>query len=266
MAEGSFPDQSLPPESGDGENDRTERLHKVLAHAGVESRRAAEEMILAGRVAVNGRVVTVLGTKVDPEHDSITVDGKPIPKRIKHTYLMLNKPAGYITTVSDPERRPTVMDLVPHNSRIYPVGRLDANSEGLILMTNDGEFANLLSHPRYSYEKEYHVAIPGTVKEEDLRALREGVVIDGRRTAPAQVRVLSSDGRATWLSMTIHEGRKRQIRRMLHALGYGVERLMRMRIGPLWLGSLPRGAYRYLTPAEIGMLKRTGSEGSGNMH
>lgn len=253
-------------ENGDEANGRIERLHKVLAHAGVDSRRAAEEMILAGRVAVNGQVVTRLGTKVDPEHDSITVDGRPIPKRVKKTYLMLNKPAGYITTVSDPEHRPTVMELVPHNSRIYPVGRLDANSEGLILMTNDGEFANLLAHPRYSYEKEYHVAVPGTVKEDDLRALREGVVLDGRKTAPALVRVLSSDGKTTWLSMTIHEGRNRQIRRMLHALGYRVERLVRMRIGSLWLGSLPRGQYRNLTPAEVRMLKRTGSEGSSHMH
>lgn len=257
-----------PPSSGDGGegNGRKERLQKVLAHAGIVSRRAAEEMILAGRVAVNGQVCRTLGTKVDPEHDAITVDGKPIPRRIKKVYLMLNKPPGFITTVSDPERRPTVMELAPRNSRIYPVGRLDANSEGLLLMTNDGEFANLLAHPRHSFEKEYHVAVPGTVREEDLRALREGVVIDGGRTAPAQVRVLSSDGKTTWLGMTIHEGRNRQIRRMLAALGHRVQRLVRMRIGPLWLGSLPRGAYRYLTPAEVSALKRTGCEGSSHMH
>ncbi|MHB0868970.1 MAG: pseudouridine synthase [Chloroflexota bacterium] len=266
MAEVSSAGQGSTHGNGDEGNGRLERLHKVLAHAGIDSRRAAEEMILAGRVAVNGEVVTRLGTKVDPEHDAITVDGKPIPRRVRMSYLMLNKPAGYITTVSDPENRPTVMQLVPHNARIYPVGRLDANSEGLILLTNDGEFANLLAHPRYSYEKEYHVAVPGTIKERDLQALREGVVIDGGKTAPAQVRVLSSDGRTTWLSITIHEGRNRQIRRMLHALGYSVERLVRMRIGPLWLGSLPKGAYRPLTPAEVRMLKRTGCEGSGNLH
>ena len=237
---------------GDG---KRERLHKVLAHAGIESRRAAEEMILQGRVAVNGTVVTTLGTKVDPEHDKITVDGKPIPKRVKHVYLMLNKPSGYITSVYDPEHRPTVMDLVPHKTRIYPVGRLDANSEGLLLLTNDGDFANLIAHPRHAHEKEYHVAIPGTVKDADLRALREGVPIDGYVTLPAQVRVLSSDGKTTWLSMTIVEGRNRQIRRMLHALGYRVERLIRVRIGPLWLGSLPRGSYRHLTPAEVSKLK-----------
>ncbi len=244
-------------ETDGGENGRKERLHKVLAQAGVESRRAAEEMILAGRVGVNGVVCTTLGTKVDPDHDVITVDGRPIPRRVKRIYLVLNKPPGYITSVGDPENRPTVMDLVPHGPRIYPVGRLDANSEGLILLTNDGEFANVIAHPRYAWEKEYHVSIPGTLKEPDLRALREGVDIDGYRTHPAQVRVLSSDGKTTWLSMTIHEGRNRQIRRMLHALGYRVERLMRVRIGPLWLGSLARGAYRALTPAEVRKLKGT---------
>lgn len=245
-----------PPQEGGEDNGKKERLHKVLAHAGIESRRAAEEMILAGRVAVNGDVVTTLGTKVDPEHDTITVDGKPIPRRVKRVYMMLNKPAGYITSVYDPEQRPTVMDLVPHKTRIYPVGRLDINSEGLILLTNDGEFANQVAHPRYSHEKEYHVAIPGTIKDEHLRALRDGVLIDDYRTLPAQARVLSSDGKTTWLSMTIREGRNRQIRRMLHGLGYRVERLIRVRIGPLWLGSLPRGAYRYLTTAEVNKLKR----------
>lgn len=246
------------PAGGEGDSGK-QRLHKVLANAGIESRRAAEEMILAGRVAVNGRICTTLGTKVDPEQDSITVDGKPIPRRVKKVYLMLNKPPGCITTVSDPQGRPTVMDLVPHGSRVYPVGRLDANSEGLILLTNDGDFSERLAHPRYSYEKEYHVAVPRTVREEDLQALREGIVIDGGRTAPAQVRVLSSDGKVTWLSMTIHEGRNRQIRRMLHALGYRVERLARVRIGPLWLGSLPRGAYRHLTAAEVRKLKGAGA-------
>lgn len=251
--------EQVPPSGENQSVDRRERLQKVLAHAGIESRRAAEEMILAGRVSVNGEVCTTLGTKVDPERDTIAVDGKPIPRRIKKVYMMLNKPPGYITTVSDPENRPTVMDLVPGSPRIYPVGRLDANSEGLILMTNDGEFANLLAHPRYSYEKEYHVAVPGIIKEEHLQALREGVVIEGRRTAPARVRILSSDGKVTWLSVTIHEGRNRQVRRMLHLLGYRVDRLVRVRMGPQWLGSLPKGAYRHLTPAEVRMLKGTGS-------
>jgi len=262
---GSTADGRPSPDGGDSKG-RLERLHKVLAHAGIDSRRAAEEMILAGRVAVNGEVVTKVGTKVDPERDSITVDGRPIPRRVKRIYMMLNKPAGYITTVEDPQHRHTVMELVPHDSRIYPVGRLDADSEGLILMTNDGDFANLLAHPRYALDKEYHVAVQGRVREEDINTLREGVVIDDRKTAPAQVRVLSSDGRTTWLSIIIHEGRNRQIRRMLHALGYRVERLVRMRIGPLRLGALPRGAYRSLTPAEVRMLKRAGVEGSGSVH
>lgn len=245
-------------EARDGGNGKRERLHKVLAQAGIDSRRAAEEMILAGRVEVNGQRCTLLGTKVDPEHDAISVDGRPIPRRVRKVYLMLNKPPGFITTMSDPQNRPTVMDLVPRNSRIYPIGRLDANSEGLILLTNDGDFANLLAHPRYSYEKEYHVAVPGMVREEDLQALREGVVIEGGRTSPAKVRVLSSDGKITWLSITIHEGRNRQVRRMLHSLGYRVDRLMRVRIGPLWLGSLPRGACRNLTPAEMRKMRGSG--------
>lgn len=245
-------------EGGDEDSGARERLQKVLARAGVESRRAAEEMILAGRVGVNGVICTVLGTKVDPEQDAITVDGTPIPRRVKKVYLLLNKPPGYITTVSDPENRPTVMDLVPRNARLFPVGRLDANSEGLILMTNDGELANLLAHPRYSYEKEYHVGVPGHVREDDLRTLREGVEIEGGRTNPAKVRVLSADGKITWLSITIHEGRNRQVRRMLHALGYRVDRLVRVRIGPLWLGSLARGTYRLMTPAELRRLRSTG--------
>jgi len=249
------PEGKLLPEKSGGEDERKERLHKVLAQAGVVSRRAAEEMILAGRVVVNSMVCTTLGTKVDPDHDVITVDGKPIPRRIKRVYMVLNKPPGYITSVGDPENRPTVMDLVPHGPRIYPVGRLDANSEGLILLTNDGEFANVIAHPRYAWEKEYHVSVPGILRGPDLRALRKGVDIDGHRTHPAQARVLSSDGKTTWLSMTIHEGRNRQIRRMLHTMGYRVERLIRVRIGPLWLGSLARGAYRALTPAEVRKLK-----------
>lgn len=240
---------------GSDEEGRRERLQKVLARAGVDSRRAVEEMILAGRVTVNGQVCTILGTKVDPERDTVAVDGRPIPRRIQNVYLVLNKPAGYITTVRDPENRPTVMDLMPRDSRIYPVGRLDANSEGLLLFTNDGEFANRLAHPRYSFEKEYHVVVPGAVRPGDLEALRQGVMIDGCRTSPARVEVLRSVGGVTWLSITIHEGRNRQVRRMLLALGYRVERLIRVRIGPLRLGSLPRGAFRHLTPREIRELR-----------
>ena len=240
------------PEQDDG---KRERLQKVLAHAGVDSRRAAELLILSGRVAVNGEQVTVLGTKVDPDLDVITVDDRPIPRRVKQVYLMLNKPAGYITTFSDPQNRPTVMDLVPRSPRVYPVGRLDANSEGLILMTNDGAFANLITHPRHLFEKEYHVAVPGRIREDDLRSLQEGVLIDDRLTAPAKVRMLSSDGKLTWISMIIHEGRNRQIRRMMHSLNYRVERLVRVQIGPIWLGSLARGVYRNLTPAEVRQLK-----------
>ena len=236
-------------------NGTGERLQKVLAHAGVESRRAAEALIVSGRVSVNGEPVTLLGTRVDPERDVVTVDGRPIPRRVKRVYLLLNKPPGYITTLRDPQNRPTVVELVPGAPRVYPVGRLDANSEGLIFMTNDGEFANRVAHPRHMFEKEYHVAVRGRVREGDLQALRDGVELDGRKTAPAKVRVLSADGKITWLSVIIREGRNRQIRRMLHALGYQVERLVRVRIGPIRLGSVPRGGYRRLTASEIRELK-----------
>jgi 23S rRNA pseudouridine2605 synthase len=237
------------------ESDRRERLQKVLANAGVESRRAAEALILSGRVAVNGAPVTTLGTKVDPERDVVAVDGRPIPRRVRRAYLLLNKPAGYITTLRDPFGRPTVMEFVPDSPRVYPVGRLDADSEGLILLTNDGDFANTVAHPRHLLEKEYHVAVPGRVTESGLRALRSGVEIDGRMTAPAQVSMLRFDGRTTWLSIAIHEGRNRQIRKMLQSLGYRVERLVRVRIGPIRLGSIPQGSYRHLTTSEIRQLK-----------
>jgi 23S rRNA pseudouridine2605 synthase len=257
MADQEF-QRAGPREHQGQQGERLERLQKVLAHAGVESRRAAEALILAGRVSVNGSPVTVLGTKVDPERDLVAVDGRPIPRRVRKVYLLLNKPPGYITTFRDPQNRPTVMELVSGFPRVYPVGRLDANSEGLIFLTNDGEFANTVAHPRHMLEKEYHVAVPGRVTERDLQALRDGVEIEGRMTAPARVSVLSSDGRITWLSMAIREGRNRQIRRMLHSLGYRVERLVRVRVGPIWLGSLPRGSYRHLTAAEIRGLKGAG--------
>jgi 23S rRNA pseudouridine2605 synthase len=237
------------------EGGRLERLQKVLAHAGIESRRAAEALIVSGRVSVNGDPVTVLGTRVDLRRDVVAVDGRPIPRRVKKVYLLLNKPPGYITTFRDPQSRPTVMELVPNTPRVYPVGRLDANSEGLLFMTNDGEFANMVAHPRHMLEKEYHVAVPGRLREADLRALRDGVEIEGGMTAPAKARVLSFDGTTTWLSVAIHEGRNRQIRRMLHALGYRVDRLVRVRIGSIWLGSVPRGGYRHLAAREIRELK-----------
>lgn len=228
-----------------------ERLQKVLAHAGVASRRKAEEMIVAGRVRVNGDVVTELGTKVNPKRDVIQVDGRAIEKPEGPVYVILNKPVGVLSAASDVRGRTTVVDLVKHRSRLYPVGRLDLDSEGLILLTNDGALALRLAHPRYEHEKEYRVLVQGAPDEESLRRLREGVGLEGGRTRPARVWVESRAGDATWLRMVLREGRKRQIRRMLEVVGYPVERLIRVRMGPLHLGDLKPGDYRSLTQREL---------------
>lgn len=228
-----------------------ERLQKVLARAGVASRRAAEEMIRQGRVSVNGRVVTEVGTKVRPDLDVVAVDGKPIAGRQHLVYLAMNKPAGYVSTAADTHGRPTVLDLVPVGARVYPVGRLDLDTEGLLLLTNDGDFAYLVTHPKHALEKEYRALVRGRPGPEALEKLRRGVEIDGRKTAPATVEVVSSLPTATWLRIVLHEGRKRQVRRMCEAVGHPVLTLRRVRIGPIELGSLPPGAVRELTAAEV---------------
>ncbi len=238
------------------EKDR-QRLQKVLAQAGVASRRACEELIRQGRVQVNGQMVTELGTKVDPNRDEISVDGTPISGPAKKVYLLLNKPPGYISTVHDPWGRPTVLDLIPHRGRLYPVGRLDAESEGLLLLTNDGELTHRLTHPRYGHEKEYLVLVKGHPTEAVLSRLRRGVNLEEGRTAPAEVsRVSRKEGLeippdTTWLRMVLHEGRKRQIRRMCAAVGHPVRRLIRVRLGPLRLGALKPGQWRPLTEREL---------------
>jgi len=241
-----------------------ERLQKVLARAGVASRRAAEGLIAAGRVTVNGQVVTTLGTQVDPARDRIAVDGQPVRlETVPITItILLHKPAGYVTTVRDPWGRPTVLDLVKtvqeqSGTRLFPIGRLDADSEGLLLLSNDGELAHQLTHPRFAQEKEYLVLVEGRPGAEALRQLRAGVPLDGKLTAPALVEVAQGkpgDG-GTWLRFVIHEGRKRQIRRMCQAVGHAVRRLVRVREGALLLGDLPSGQWRYLTAAEIAQLK-----------
>ncbi|MBI2955360.1 MAG: rRNA pseudouridine synthase [Chloroflexi bacterium] len=238
----------------DGEEKR-ERLHKALAQAGVASRRASEEMIRQGRVAVNGRVVVELGTKVGPE-DVITVDGRPIKPQTRKVYLMLNKPMGYVTTASDEFDRPTVMALVASQVRLFPVGRLDVDSEGLLLLTNDGDLAYRLTHPRFGVEKEYLALVDGNPTEKELEKLRQGVMLDDRKTAPAIVERLKKGPEGTWLRLIIHEGRKRQIRRMLVSVGYNVSRLIRVRVGPLRLGDLPSGQSRPLTREEIASIFR----------
>jgi len=242
------------------EEDR-QRLQKILAAAGYGSRRACEELIRQGRVQVNGQVVTELGTRVDPNLDEISVDGAPISGPVKKVYLILNKPPGYISTVHDPWGRPTILDLIPHQGRLYPVGRLDAESEGLLLLTNDGRLTHRLTHPRYEREKEYLALLKGRPKDAVLSQLRRGVDLEEGRTAPAMVsRVSRREGLetppgTTWLRIVLHEGRKRQIRRMCAAVGHPVQRLIRVRMGPIELGDLPVGGYRPLSAKEVRRLQ-----------
>jgi len=239
-----------------------ERLARFLAHAGIASRRHAEELIAAGRVQVNGVTVTTQGTRIDPVHDVVNVDGKPVGAAARQVYVLLHKPVGYVSTASDPQGRPTVLDLLPselRHLRVYPVGRLDIDTSGLLLLTNDGDFALRLSHPRYSMEKHYHVLVQGCPNEAALTALRNGVTFtedDGRShtSALAQVRLLRRVGANCWLELTIHEGRKRQVRRMLAIVGHRVLQLVRVGIGPITLGDLPLGKWRYLTDEELGLL------------
>jgi 23S rRNA pseudouridine2605 synthase len=235
-----------------------ERLQKVLAHAGVASRRASEQLILAGRVKVNGRVVTELGAKVDPRHDAIAVDGKHLPKKAEQlVYVMLHKPRHVLSAASDDRGRKTVVDLVGIEERIYPVGRLDFNSEGLILLTNDGELTNKLMHPSHHVEKEYHVLVTGQPDTDTLFRWRAGgFEVEGQPVGPAKVDKLKEEGDNTWLRIILTEGRKRQIRVVARALGHHVKALQRVRLGPLKLGNLKSGRWRFLKPEEIQRLKR----------
>jgi len=236
-----------------------ERLQKILAAAGVASRRKAEELISAGRVTVNGKTVTELGTKADPSHDRICVDGTPVQAAEKRVYLLLHKPKGYVTTTSDPQGRPTVMELLGEQAeRLYPVGRLDYASEGLLLLTNDGELAQQLTRAASHIPKTYHVKISGRPSGQSLEWLRNGVTIaleDGRRvkTAPAKVRLLA-DAPNPWYEMVLIEGRNRQIRRMFHHVGHHVEKIKRVAMGPLRLDVAP-GKFRELTEQEVAGLK-----------
>lgn len=240
-----------------------ERLARYLAHAGVASRRHAELLIEAGSVRVNGKVVTTQGARIDPAHDSVTVDGKPVHFSAKPVYILLHKPAGYVSTASDPQRRSTVLDLLPpevRRQRVYPVGRLDIDTSGLLLLTNDGDFALHLTHPRYSMEKHYSALVKGYPPVSALNALRRGVEIaedNGAhfQTSPAQVRISRQSRGNCWLALTIHEGHKRQVRRMLAAVGYPVLELARTGIGSLELGDLPVGKWRYLTDEEVKALR-----------
>ena len=228
----------------------TERLQKILSARGVASRRHAEELITAGRVTCNGRVCQ-LGESADPDIDDIRVDGNPLPSLAAYTYIMLNKPRGYVTTLSDEKGRPNAAQLVADcGVRVYPVGRLDMDSEGLLIFTNDGEFANTLMHPKHMVQKKYCVWVSGFAPEK-AEALKQPVELDGYRIRPPKVRLLEARGEKAQLEVIIHEGRNRQIRRMCQMAGMQVIRLQRQQEGSLQLGSLPLGKWRQLTAAEV---------------
>ena len=230
-----------------------ERLQKILSARGVASRRRAEEMIAAGRVACNGRVCA-LGESADPDVDEITVDGKPLPGESRHVYIMLHKPRGYVTTLSDEKGRKNAAQLVQCGQRVYPVGRLDMDSEGLLLFTNDGEFANQLMHPSHEVNKTYQVVVNG-YSDLALEKLKEPIVLDGYQIQPPKVELVDSNNHSARILVTIHEGRNRQVRRMCATAGMQVQRLIRISEGPLELGNLPRGKWRYLNEAEMRKMK-----------
>ena len=233
-----------------------ERLQKVLAVRGWGSRRVCEDMISAGRVTVNGEIA-VLGRRVETEHDTVEVDGVPIGLKPGLVYYLLNKPEGVVTTAHDPQGRPTVVQLVPEEPRVYPVGRLDQATEGLLLMTNDGDLAHRLAHPSHGVEKEYLAEVEGAPGQGAVRRLREGIELEDGMTAPAKV----SQPSPGVLRITIHEGRNRQVRRMCEAIGHPVNRLVRVRIGPLRDAALAPGKWRELSQAEVNALVEAASEG-----
>ncbi len=239
------------------------RLQKIIADAGITSRRKAEEMILQGRVSVSGKVVTQLGSKADVTRDHIRVDGRLLAPPERHLYLLLNKPPGYVSTVSDPQRRPTVMTLLRGvKERVYPVGRLDFHSSGLIILTNDGELANFLMSRASAVPRTYHVKLEGHPTSHDLEKLEQGIVLDGRRTAPAQIRLVSERDKP-WYEITLVEGRYHQVRRMFERVGQAVLKLKRVRIAFLTDEGLAPGRFRHLTSAEIDRLKRLSTKRQG---
>jgi pseudouridine synthase len=236
-----------------------ERLQKILAHAGLASRREAERWILEGRVTVNGTVVRQLGTQADPAKDSIKVDGKRVRLAATPAYYALHKPPGIITTIHDPEKRPDLSPILARlgeKKRLFPVGRLDFNSSGLLLLTNDGELAQRLMHPRFGVKKTYRVKLSECPGEQDLAAIRKGIRLEDGMTAPARVKILEKLKKNAWVEIEIHEGRNRQVRRMFAALGFFVEKLIRTRVGAISLGALAPGEVRPLLPAEIKALKQ----------
>jgi 23S rRNA pseudouridine2605 synthase len=234
-----------------------DRLQKILSQAGIASRRASEQLMLDGRVTVNGRTVRELGSKADPAVDDIRVDGRRIRLPERKLYLLLNKPRGYVTTRSDPHRRPTVLDLVHVREYVYPVGRLDFDSEGLLLLTNDGDLASRLTHPSHGVNRVYEARVLGIPDAHDLQRLSRGIVIEGRPTEPAEVELLPGrrDAERATLRITIHEGRNRQVRNMCDAIGHPVDRLRRVAFGPIRDDRLKPGQWRPLTADEVARLR-----------
>jgi 23S rRNA pseudouridine2605 synthase len=238
-----------------------QRLQKLIAAAGIASRRHAEELIASGKVSINGKTITELGVKADPDHDHIKVNGRlinPLLNRQEQIYVLLNKPKGYLTSMSDPEERPLVVDLIPNSlGRLHPVGRLDFNTEGLLLLTNDGELTNIITSARNKIAKLYRVKVKGMPSEKAIERLRRGVVIgEEERMAPAEVRKLRASGVNAWFEVKLYEGRNQQIRKMFDAIGHSVVKLLRSQIGPLEIGPLRAGEWRYLTSREVAQLKR----------
>lgn len=234
-----------------------ERLQKIISQAGIASRRAAEKLIAEGRVKVDGKVITELGAKYDPASVTIEVDGVPIGTAERHVYYLLNKPKGYISTARDERGRRTVLDLLPEvTERIYPVGRLDNNTEGLLLLTNDGALMNGLLHPRYEVNKKYIARVAGIPTDSELDRLRRGIRLEDGLTAPAVVELQQADGSAATIAITIHEGRNRQVRRMCAAIGHEVRALKRVTFAGLTLAGVKRGQHRALTDSEIDSLYR----------
>jgi 23S rRNA pseudouridine2605 synthase len=233
------------------------RLNKILAQAGLTSRRGADQLVLDGRVAINGAVTRELGTLADPATDRITVDGQPLPAAEAAHYLLLHKPGGVVTTVRDPQGRPVVTDLLPRDvrARVYPVGRLDVDVEGLLLLTNDGALTHRLLHPRYALPRVYEAEVAGRVSGEDLPRWRNGVTLDDGRAVPLAAEVVRTGPASSLLRLTFTEGRKHEVKRYCEAMGHRVRHLRRVAFGPLTLGALPRGACRPLTSRELAALR-----------
>lgn len=231
------------------------RLNKYLADCGVDSRRNCDEIIAQGRVKVNGKTITRLGVDVDPENDSVSMDGRRLRQKRRDVYVMLHKPKGVVCTAKDDKGRKTVLDLVDLKARLFPVGRLDYDTEGLLLLTTDGQLAQTLTHPSHHIPKTYVARIFGELSEEEEKSLEKGVLLDGALTQPASVKVVEKDDRTSRIEITIFEGRNRQVRRMLESVGKDVEFLKRVSVGELRLGGLSRGKYRFLTEKEINYLK-----------